>query len=42
LETTSWDKTPPAPKLPPEVIRRTTERYVEGYQRITGQEFPSR
>jgi len=42
LETTGWDKTPPAPKLPPEVIRRTTERYVEGYQRITGQEFPSR
>ncbi len=40
LETTGWDKTPPAPKLPPEVIRRTTERYVECYERIVGRDFP--
>jgi phosphoribosylaminoimidazole-succinocarboxamide synthase len=40
LETTGWDKTPPAPKLPPEVIQRTTERYVECYERVTGLKFP--
>ena len=42
LETTGWDKTPPAPSLPPEVIQRTTERYVECYERVTGQPFPDR
>jgi phosphoribosylaminoimidazole-succinocarboxamide synthase len=42
LETTGWDKTPPAPKLPPEVIRRTTERYVECYERIVGRKFPDK
>jgi len=31
-----WDKTPPAPTLPPEVIRGTTERYREAYRLITG------
>ncbi|HLG72018.1 MAG TPA: phosphoribosylaminoimidazolesuccinocarboxamide synthase [Chloroflexota bacterium] len=39
LETTGWDKTPPAPKLPDEVIAKTTERYVECYERVTGQTF---
>ncbi len=40
LETTGWDKTPPAPALPAEVIARTTERYVECYKRVTGEDFP--
>jgi phosphoribosylaminoimidazole-succinocarboxamide synthase len=39
LETLDWDKTPPAPALPPEVIARTTERYVECYQVLTGKQF---
>ena len=42
LETTGWDKTPPAPKLPEEVIRRTTDRYVECFERVTGQAFADR
>jgi phosphoribosylaminoimidazole-succinocarboxamide synthase len=36
LETLDWDKTPPAPKLPPEVIARTSEKYREALQRLTG------
>jgi phosphoribosylaminoimidazole-succinocarboxamide synthase len=39
LETTGWDKNPPAPSLPDEVIRRTTERYVECYDKVTGLKF---
>ena len=37
LETLDWDKTPPAPALPPEVIRKTSEKYLEAYARLTGQ-----
>jgi len=37
LEATGWDKTPPAPPLPPEVVRQTTERYLEALRRLTGQ-----
>jgi phosphoribosylaminoimidazole-succinocarboxamide synthase len=36
LETLDWDKTPPAPKLPGEVIARTAEKYREALQRLTG------
>ncbi len=36
LETLDWDKTPPAPKLPPEVIARTSQKYREALERITG------
>jgi phosphoribosylaminoimidazole-succinocarboxamide synthase len=36
LETLDWDKTPPAPKLPPEVIARTAEKYREALYRLTG------
>jgi len=35
LEATGWDKTPPAPPLPPEVVRQTTERYLEALRRLT-------
>ncbi|MGO9078981.1 MAG: phosphoribosylaminoimidazolesuccinocarboxamide synthase [Streptosporangiaceae bacterium] len=31
-----WDRTGPPPPLPPEVVERTRDRYVEAYQRITG------
>jgi phosphoribosylaminoimidazole-succinocarboxamide synthase len=39
LDGLDWDKTPPPPPLPPEVVSATTERYVEGYERITGRSF---
>jgi phosphoribosylaminoimidazole-succinocarboxamide synthase len=35
LETLVWDKTPPAPHLPAEVIRKTTEKYAEALRRLT-------
>jgi len=35
LETLSWDKTPPGPHLPAEVIRRTSEKYQEALRRLT-------
>ena len=34
-----WNKEPPAPMLPPEVIEDTTRRYVQAYERITGREL---
>jgi phosphoribosylaminoimidazole-succinocarboxamide synthase len=34
-----WDKTPPAPPLPDDVIARTRELYVDAYERITGEPF---
>ena len=37
LETLDWDKTPPGPRLPPEIIRRTAEKYREAQRRLTGQ-----
>lgn len=40
LETLNWDKTPPAPALPPEVAQRTSEKYQEAYNRITGLTWP--
>jgi phosphoribosylaminoimidazole-succinocarboxamide synthase len=36
---TGWDKTPPAPELPAEVVEGTRARYVEAYEKITGQPF---
>ena len=32
---TGWDKTPPAPELPPDVVEQTRAKYVEAYERIT-------
>jgi phosphoribosylaminoimidazole-succinocarboxamide synthase len=34
-----WDKSPPAPELPDEVVQGTRERYVEAYERIAGEPF---
>jgi phosphoribosylaminoimidazole-succinocarboxamide synthase len=39
LETLDWDKTPPAPKLPPEVIAKTSEKYREALERLTGRKL---
>jgi phosphoribosylaminoimidazole-succinocarboxamide synthase len=35
LETLSWDKRPPGPKLPPDVIAKTAEKYAEALRRLT-------
>lgn len=39
LETLDWDKRPPAPSLPVEVVRRTSEKYKEAYRLLTGKEM---
>jgi phosphoribosylaminoimidazole-succinocarboxamide synthase len=39
LEGQRWDKTPPGPALPPEVVAGTRERYVAAFERITGASF---
>jgi phosphoribosylaminoimidazole-succinocarboxamide synthase len=39
LETLDWDKTPPAPKLPPEIIARTSAKYVEAFEKVTGEKL---
>jgi len=39
LETLTWDKRPPAPPLPPEVASATTDRYLEAYRLLTGEEL---
>jgi phosphoribosylaminoimidazole-succinocarboxamide synthase len=36
LEKLDWDKRPPAPGLPEEIVRKTSEKYREAYERITG------
>jgi phosphoribosylaminoimidazole-succinocarboxamide synthase len=36
---TGWDRNPPAPAIPDEVVARTREKYVEAYERITGEPF---
>jgi phosphoribosylaminoimidazole-succinocarboxamide synthase len=39
LETLDWDKTLPAPRLPKEVIEKTSAKYVEAFRRLTGREL---
>jgi phosphoribosylaminoimidazole-succinocarboxamide synthase len=36
---TGWDKRPPAPPIPDDVVARTRARYIEAYERITGEPF---
>src|SRR3712207_2190887 len=36
---TGWDKTPPAPEVPQDVVEGTRARYVEAYEKITGEPF---
>jgi phosphoribosylaminoimidazole-succinocarboxamide synthase len=40
LEAQPWDKTPPAPELPPEVVMGTRERYLQSYRKLTGKDLP--
>lgn len=35
-----WDRNPPAPSLPDEVVERTSEKYLEAYRRLTGEPLP--
>jgi phosphoribosylaminoimidazole-succinocarboxamide synthase len=37
LETLDWDKRPPGPELPPDVVARTVDKYVEAYERLRGE-----
>jgi phosphoribosylaminoimidazole-succinocarboxamide synthase len=39
LETLDWDKQPPPPPLPPEVVSATSGRYIDAYERVTGRSF---
>jgi phosphoribosylaminoimidazole-succinocarboxamide synthase len=36
---TGWDRNPPAPAIPDDVVARTREKYIEAYERITGEPF---
>ena len=40
LETLAWDKRPPGPALPAEVVQRTRDKYLDAYARLTGAELP--
>jgi phosphoribosylaminoimidazole-succinocarboxamide synthase len=40
LETTGWDKASSPPRLPEDVVKRTRGKYVEAFERLTGQAFP--
>ena len=42
LETLDWDKKPPAPRLPKEVIERTQAKYIEACERLTGKKVHCR
>lgn len=39
LEQIRWNKQPPAPALPPEVVRKTSEKYLEAYEQLTGRKL---
>lgn len=39
LESQPWDKTPPAPRLPEEVVEGTRRRYLEAYEKLTGRKL---
>src|SRR5246500_4355596 len=39
LETLDWDKTPPGPQLPADVIAKTSAKYLEAYEKLTGKKL---
>ncbi len=39
LETLDWDKTPPGPELPDEIVRKTREKYLQAYKILAGKEL---
>ncbi|HMC90587.1 MAG TPA: phosphoribosylaminoimidazolesuccinocarboxamide synthase, partial [Gemmataceae bacterium] len=40
LETTGWDKNSPPPELPADVVAHTRSKYLEAYEKLTGQKLP--
>ncbi|WP_461210185.1 phosphoribosylaminoimidazolesuccinocarboxamide synthase [Desulfocurvus sp. DL9XJH121] len=41
LSTLDWDKTPPPPALPQEIVDQTRAKYIEAYESLTGEAFPA-
>jgi len=39
LESINWDKQPPVPKLPPDIVHKTREKYLEAYRHLTGRDI---
>src|SRR5712671_2475138 len=39
LETLDWNKTPPGPIIPPEIVSKTTGKYLDAYERLTGKKL---
>ncbi len=39
LESTDWDKNSPPPELPSDIVERTRAKYIEAYERLTGDSF---
>ena len=39
LEEIRWNKQPPAPPLPPDVVLRTSEKYLDAYRQLTGRKL---
>ena len=39
LESTGWDKNPPAPRLPQEVVEKTRQKYIEAFCKLTGESW---
>ncbi len=40
LESLIWDKTPPAPALPEEIVLKTSQKYLDAFKKLTGKNFP--
>ncbi|MBC7350775.1 MAG: phosphoribosylaminoimidazolesuccinocarboxamide synthase [Thermogutta sp.] len=40
LESAGWDKNSPPPELPDDVVQKTREKYIEAFERLTGEKFP--
>ena len=40
LDSIDFDRMPPGPPLPVDIVQKTREKYVEAYTRLTGQSFP--
>jgi phosphoribosylaminoimidazole-succinocarboxamide synthase len=40
LLSVKWDKSPPAPQLPEEIVQKTREKYLEAYERLVGKPLP--
>ena len=39
MSSIGWNKNPPAPKVPEDVVKKTTKKYIEAYEKITGKRF---